>query len=87
MLLPYAMKLITPKIKKFTKKDNDQNQEAATASPSESRLIEKIYKQVDRPEYNIYTDYVEMIIQVRVSLYLHAMLVIINHLSSSSLAM
>lgn len=62
MLLPYAMNLIMPKVKQLAKKDTNEN--AAKAAASEGRLLEKIYKQVDRPEYNIYTDYVEMVIQV-----------------------
>lgn len=62
MLLPYAMNLIMAKVKRLAKKDTNEN--AAKTAASEGRLLEKIYKQVDRPEYNIYTDYVEMVIQV-----------------------
>ena len=63
MLLPYAMNLVMPKVKKIT-----GSEESATAtngkSPVQSKFMKKVYKEVNLPEYNIYTDYVEMVIQV-----------------------
>ncbi|KAI9250932.1 calcium-activated chloride channel-domain-containing protein [Phascolomyces articulosus] len=83
MLLPYAMNLLLPKVKKMAhkkKKSKGKNSESSSSSSSEEevtqeenkngiecrldpKLLKKIYRQVDLPEYNIYTDYVEMVIQ------------------------
>ncbi|KAI8146256.1 calcium-activated chloride channel-domain-containing protein [Fennellomyces sp. T-0311] len=62
MLLPYAMNLVMPKVKKMTHKDES----AAAANDDneiQAKFMKKVYKEVDLPEYNIYTDYVEMVIQ------------------------
>lgn len=72
MVVPYVLKRITPKAKKITakvtKKQDDINPDfkkaTAAEDTEEAEFMDKVYKQVDMEEYNIYTDYVEMVIQV-----------------------
>ncbi|KAI9322344.1 calcium-activated chloride channel-domain-containing protein [Dichotomocladium elegans] len=64
MLLPYALKLVMPKIKSiFSKNGKTDVRSNTSGNEPDSKFMEKIYKEVDLPEYNIYTDYVEMVIQ------------------------
>lgn len=66
MILPYAMKLVMPKVEKVLHKD-DQDANTTTDISDDvtsSKFMQKVYKEVDLPDYNIYTDYVEMVIQV-----------------------
>ncbi|RCH88112.1 hypothetical protein CU098_000888, partial [Rhizopus stolonifer] len=71
MVVPYALKRLMPKAKKITSTISKKKQEHHTADLSlnavqdeeEKKLMNKIYKEVDREEYNIYTDYVEMVVQ------------------------
>lgn len=67
MILPYAMKLVMPKVEKVLHKDEDQDATTTDLSDdaASSKFMQKVYKEVDLPDYNIYTDYVEMVIQVR----------------------
>ncbi|CDS02631.1 hypothetical protein LRAMOSA00036 [Lichtheimia ramosa] len=65
MILPYAMKLVMPKVEKVLHKD-DQDANTTTDisdDATSSKFMQKVYKEVDLPDYNIYTDYVEMVIQ------------------------
>ena len=67
MILPYAMKLVMPKVEKVLHKDGDQDNNNSTDisdDAASSKFMQKVYKEVDLPDYNIYTDYVEMVIQV-----------------------
>lgn len=76
-LMPKAKKLSTKvmKMKGGEKGAAEENKEkdpatiqlekAAAEDAEEAKFLEKIYKEVDLEEYNIYTDYVEMVIQVR----------------------
>lgn len=72
MVVPYALKRIAPKAKKIgakvTKKGDDVSPDFKKATSAEdeeeAKFMDKVYKQVDMAEYNIYTDYVEMVIQV-----------------------
>ncbi|CAO3647807.1 unnamed protein product [Cunninghamella blakesleeana] len=78
MAVPYAKALLMPKAMKLSKelssKMNENRQsiskrdEAMTADganidPEKLKFIKKVYKEVELDEYNIYTDYVEMVIQ------------------------
>lgn len=71
MVVPYILKLVKPKAEelktKVTKKDDtslDYKNATATEDEQEAKFMEKVYNEVAREEYNIYTDYVEMVIQV-----------------------
>lgn len=65
MILPYAVKKILPKLKKkLGKNEPETGTEEKPAGGSEAAFMEKLYREIDLPEYNIYTDYVEMVIQV-----------------------
>lgn len=71
MILPYAMSKLMPKAKKMLHKEDgtevEQRDEKEEATASEARIMKKIHREVALPDYNIYTDYVEMVIQVRCS--------------------
>lgn len=74
MVVPYALKRIMPQAKKLqakvTKKDQKKSDTTDLATigvavdPEEAKFMEKVYREVALEEYNIYTDYVEMVIQV-----------------------
>lgn len=62
------MKLVMPKVEKVLHKDEGQDADTTTDlsdDAASSKFMQKVYKEVDLPDYNIYTDYVEMVIQVR----------------------
>ncbi|KAI7859678.1 calcium-activated chloride channel-domain-containing protein [Circinella umbellata] len=73
MLLPYVMNRVLPKVKKVAheKKKDDTSSSSSSEEEKEekdknhlnTKFLNKVYRQVDLPEYNIYTDYVEMVIQ------------------------
>lgn len=75
MVVPYALTYIMPQAKKLTnkvtKKDKkidpatDIINKATVEDEEELKFMAKVYKEVELEEYNIYTDYVEMVIQVR----------------------
>ncbi|KAI7900373.1 calcium-activated chloride channel-domain-containing protein [Cokeromyces recurvatus] len=78
MVVPYALKKVMPKVEEFkdriihNPKTNNKNvsstqrKDIAINTPftnEESKFMDKVYKEVEMEEYNIYTDYVEMVIQ------------------------
>ncbi|KAI8985984.1 calcium-activated chloride channel-domain-containing protein [Pilobolus umbonatus] len=69
MVVPYALSKLMPKAIKISKrviKKEDNQKELATVEISdkeEAKFMQKVYKEVALPEYNIYADYVEMVIQ------------------------
>jgi anoctamin-10 len=78
MVVPYALRKLMPKAKKLSAKvinkkgaekeaatTTELQQKTAATEPDaeEAKFMEKIYKEVELDEYNIYTDYVEMVIQ------------------------
>ncbi|CAO3589868.1 unnamed protein product [Absidia cylindrospora] len=76
MVVPYLMSRLMPKAKQISAKvihsgsstaNNDSNQEEATdistSSTGDAEFIKKLNREVGLEEYNIYTDYVEMVIQ------------------------
>ncbi|KAI9485131.1 calcium-activated chloride channel-domain-containing protein [Zychaea mexicana] len=67
MVLPYAMGRILPKVKNMTSKEDkdDKNNgvEQSGKGDLQAKFMKKVYHEVDLPEYNIYTDFVEMVIQ------------------------
>ena len=69
MVVPYVLKQVRPKVEQVIKKDKDINtdykKERSTELGEEAKFMEKVYREVDMEEYNIYTDYVEMVIQVK----------------------
>lgn len=74
MVVPYALKRIMPQAKKLSGKVTKKSQKSTSTDASiktttedqeEAKFMAKIYKEVELEEYNIYTDYVEMVIQVR----------------------
>jgi hypothetical protein len=74
MVVPYFMGLLMPKAKemgeKVTKKKQQVNpdfiQQEQTNDEEERKFMNKVYREAGLEEYNIYTDYSEMVIQVRV---------------------
>lgn len=74
MVVPYALKRIMPEAKKLSNKVAKKDQKVSNTDLStkttvedieETKFMAKIHKEVGLEEYNIYTDYVEMVIQVR----------------------
>lgn len=81
MILPRIMAIVQPKIMSILKKDKgsgrrssgtkagDSNSKDLDTTPkmteAEGAFMQKVNKEVDMEEYNIYTDYVEMVIQVK----------------------
>lgn len=75
MVVPYALKYIMPQAKKLTNKVTRKDKKidpatdiinkATVEDEEELKFMAKVYKEVELEEYNIYTDYVEMVIQVR----------------------
>ncbi|KAI9487752.1 MAG: calcium-activated chloride channel-domain-containing protein [Benjaminiella poitrasii] len=76
MVVPYALKRIMPKIDKLKSKYISKSSSTApsvqqeftttnisTTSSEQTKFMDKVYKEVAMEEYNIYTDYVEMVIQ------------------------
>ncbi|KAF7722025.1 hypothetical protein EC973_003747 [Apophysomyces ossiformis] len=67
MVLPYVLARVMPEAKKITDKVTGSNEtapvNAEVTSEAEAKFLKKIHREVDLPEYNIYTDYVEMVIQ------------------------
>lgn len=73
MVVPFALKKLMPKAKKITSKATQKKSEpssntnvdaAIVQDEDEKKFMEKVYTEVALEEYNIYTDYVEMVIQV-----------------------
>ena len=79
-LLPKVKNAAQKKTKKLNKKLKNDSSSSSSSSSSEeeikndtenqvnTKFLKKVYRQVDLPEYNIYTDYVEMVIQVKLLL-------------------
>lgn len=72
MVVPYALKRIMPEAKKLSEKVTKKERKSSSntdlanvVDAEEAKFMEKVYKEVALEEYNIYTDYVEMVIQVR----------------------
>ncbi|KAI8375588.1 calcium-activated chloride channel-domain-containing protein [Choanephora cucurbitarum] len=73
MVVPYALKKIMPKAKRMTSKIHPTEQttsmtdldvkQTSIVDEEEKKLIAKIHKETEMEEYNIYTDYVEMVVQ------------------------
>ncbi|KAI8061390.1 calcium-activated chloride channel-domain-containing protein [Thamnidium elegans] len=69
MVVPYALKRIMPEAKKLSEKVTKKERKSSNtdlaniADAEEAKFMEKVYKEVALGEYNIYTDYVEMVIQ------------------------
>lgn len=71
MIVPYVLRLISPHIKsviaKITKKKPETNtdfvKQTETEDTEEIRFMNKVIKEASLPEYNIYLDYVEMVVQ------------------------
>lgn len=66
MVVPYLMRKLLPKAKKIASKNNDKNNVPMTdlsQNEEEKKTMDNIYRQVGLAEYNVYTDYVEMVIQ------------------------
>lgn len=74
MVVPYVLKKFVPKAKKMVhkKKSNtssttslsEKTPSAAVQDEEEEQFMNKVYREVAMDEYAIYTDYVEMVIQV-----------------------
>ncbi|KAG0166865.1 hypothetical protein DFQ28_000410 [Apophysomyces sp. BC1034] len=67
MLLPYVLARVMPEAKKITDKVTGTSEVApvdiGVTSEIEAKFMKKIHREVALEEYNIYTDYVEMVIQ------------------------
>ncbi|CAO3642180.1 unnamed protein product [Cunninghamella echinulata] len=74
MAVPYAKALLMPKAKELSakvtkdssalsKRDEAMSSEGSAINPAKVKFVKKVYKEVGLEEYNIYTDYVEMVIQ------------------------
>ncbi|KAI9007473.1 calcium-activated chloride channel-domain-containing protein [Phycomyces nitens] len=72
MIVPYIMQKAMPEAQKLKEKVTKGNTESsfsedqlgtAALSGPEASFMKRVYKQVGLEEYNIYTDYVEMVIQ------------------------
>ncbi|KAI7863976.1 calcium-activated chloride channel-domain-containing protein [Spinellus fusiger] len=70
MVVPFAMRRLMPKANKLKEKiihskHEDDSMDALNLSMEEKEksFMESVYKQVEKEEYNLYTDYVEMVIQ------------------------
>ncbi|KAI8376171.1 calcium-activated chloride channel-domain-containing protein [Radiomyces spectabilis] len=72
MVVPYLMRKWMPKATKLTDKVLDKEPDDQTSplvstkqptDPEEARLMKTIYRQVSLDDYNVYSDYVEMVIQ------------------------
>lgn len=75
MVVPYAKALLVPKAKELSakvthdssalsKRDEAMSSEGSAINSAKVKFVKKVYKEVGLEEYNIYTDYVEMVIQV-----------------------
>ena len=74
MVVPYVLKKVMPKAKRMTSKIHPREQttsmtdldvkQTSIVDEEEKKLIAKIHKEAEMEEYNIYTDYVEMVVQV-----------------------
>jgi anoctamin-10 len=80
MILPRIMAIVQPKIKSILKKNNGNGRRSSGTKAGDSNskdlditqkmteaegaFMQKVNKEVAMEEYNIYTDYVEMVIQV-----------------------
>lgn len=78
MVVPYLLKKFVPKAKKMVSKKkestssaslNENNSTLTVEDEEEEKFMKKVYKEVAMEEYAIYTDYVEMVIQVNHELY------------------
>lgn len=78
MVVPYLLKKFVPKAKDMVSKKkestssaslNEKNSISTVEDEEEKKFMEKVYKEVAMEEYAIYTDYVEMVIQVNHGLY------------------
>ncbi|OZJ06191.1 hypothetical protein BZG36_01009 [Bifiguratus adelaidae] len=66
MVLPPVMRLVMSKVKQYTGKngkETDVRRPVARDSPAEKDFLESARSQAALEDYNIYTDYVEMVIQ------------------------
>ncbi|KAI8878370.1 DUF590-domain-containing protein, partial [Backusella circina FSU 941] len=71
MIVPYVLRLLSPYIKifiaKITRRKPETNtdfvKQTETENTEEIRFMNKVMKEASLPEYNIYLDYVEMVIQ------------------------
>jgi hypothetical protein len=69
MVVPFVLQKLMPKAKKLTQKKSQSSTNTDIGATivedqEEKKFMEKVYKEVALEEYNIYTDYVEMVIQV-----------------------
>jgi anoctamin-10 len=74
MVVPFALKKLMPKAKKLASKTTQKKTEPSVSASivedeEEKQFMEKVHKEVAMEEYNIYTDYVEMVIQVTSTIY------------------
>jgi hypothetical protein len=80
MVVPRIKAIVQPKVMAFFKKSTDKRRSSGSSvgepnskeldhlrsmTEAEGSFMKKVYKEVDMEEYDIYTDYVEMVIQVR----------------------
>lgn len=80
MIVPRIKAIVQPKVMAFFKKSIDKRRSSGSSvgdpnskeldplqsmTEAEGSFMKKVYKEVEMEEYDIYTDYVEMVIQVR----------------------